>query len=239
MEANYFITGIDTDAGKSVVTGVMARWLRSKGVRVITQKMAQTGNTESSEDIAAHRRIMGVAAFPEDAEGATCPYIFPFPAAPDLSARLAGKRIEFGVIRKATEQLKERYECVLTEGVGGLMVPLCGCRTVADYLTEYPCPVVLVCHGRLGSVNHALLSLEVCRNRGIRVAALVYNTGLAADPVIAEDTRRTLREAGERYFPGIPLIDFPFWEEGVSLPDFAPDFAPLFGSERTFRMSIE
>lgn len=58
----YFITGIDTDAGKSIVTGVLARDMRARGERVITQKFIQTGNTSISEDIELHRRIMGISA---------------------------------------------------------------------------------------------------------------------------------------------------------------------------------
>ena len=224
MQKNYFITAIDTDAGKTVITGLMARYLADRGVRVITQKMAQTGCMGASDDVAAHRRIMGAAPFPEDAAGLTCPYIFPFPASPQFSSRLAGERIELETIRNATVCLTERYDCVLTEGVGGVMVPLVDDLTVVDYLVRYPAPVILVTNGRLGSVNHTLLSFEVLDNHGIEVAAMVYNDFVAADPLIAADSFDTLRRYLYRYFPGGVAMRVGEWSKGDATPDFSKIF---------------
>ena len=71
--AVYFVSGIDTDTGKSIVTGVIARTLRQKGVNVITQKFIQTGCKGISEDILKHREIMGIEPEEADREGLTCP----------------------------------------------------------------------------------------------------------------------------------------------------------------------
>ena len=70
--ATYFISGIDTDAGKSIVTGIIARTFISDGVKVITQKFIQTGCTGLSEDILKHREIMGIAPQEVDRDGTTC-----------------------------------------------------------------------------------------------------------------------------------------------------------------------
>ena len=92
----HFVSGVDTDAGKSIATGWLARTWLDAGRRVATLKLAQTGNVGSSEDIARHRAMMGVGPLPEDAEGLTAPYIFPHPCSPDLAARLAGAEIDPG-----------------------------------------------------------------------------------------------------------------------------------------------
>lgn len=221
MRKSYFITAIDTDAGKSVVTGVMARYLRERGVGVITQKMAQTGCLSASEDIETHRRLMGVPAFPEDLSGLTCPYIFPFPAAPQLSAGLVGAEISFDVIHASTVELEKRFDCVLTEGVGGLMVPLAGDRTVLDYMKQFPQPVILVTNGKLGSVNHTLLSLEALKNHGAEVVGLVYNHFIETDPVITADSLDTLHRYTSRYYPEAVFCEIPRWQEGDKIPDFS------------------
>lgn len=78
----YFISGIDTDAGKSYCTAWYARELIQRGLRVITQKFIQTGNTGHSEDIDLHRRLTGTGYLPEDKEGLTCPRYSPTPAPP-------------------------------------------------------------------------------------------------------------------------------------------------------------
>ena len=77
--AVYFISGIDTDAGKSIVTGVIARTLLQKGVHVITQKFIQTGCVGISEDILKHREIMGIPPQEVDRDGTTCPYVMTYP----------------------------------------------------------------------------------------------------------------------------------------------------------------
>ncbi len=224
MKRRYFITAIDTDAGKTLATGLAARWLAEEGVPVITQKMAQTGCTHTSEDIETHRRLMGIPLQEADLEGTTCPYIFPFAASPQLAAELAGEKIDLFRIFEATGRLEETYECVLVEGVGGLMVPLVDNLTVADYLVRHPHPTVVVVHARLGSINHALLTLEVCRARGIEVAGVVYNTGIATDPRITDDTRAVLQQALGRDFPEAAFIEIPRWHTGDPLPDFSPLF---------------
>ena len=81
--AVYFISGIDTDAGKSIVTGVIARTLLQKGVHVITQKFIQTGCVGISEDILKHREIMGIPPQEVDKDGTTCPYVMTYPAVSD------------------------------------------------------------------------------------------------------------------------------------------------------------
>ena len=224
MQKSYFITAIDTDAGKSIVTGLMARYLHEHRVNVITQKMAQTGCTGISEDIETHRRIMDVPLFPEDTAGQTCTYIFPFPAAPQLSAELVGQKIDLGKIHDTTAALEAKYDCVLTEGVGGLMVPIVDDHTVLDYMERYPQPTILVTNGKLGSVNHTLLSLEALKNHDIEVIGMVYNNFIETDPVITADSFKTLRRYLERYYPEAAFVETPGWEAGKPTPDFSKIF---------------
>ena len=84
----FFVSGIDTDAGKSYATGFLARDWNKNGQRTITQKFIQTGNVGHSEDIDLHRRIMGISFTKEDEEGLTMPEIFSYPASPHLASQL-------------------------------------------------------------------------------------------------------------------------------------------------------
>lgn len=224
MRKSYFITAIDTDAGKSVATGLLARWLTEQGVRTITQKMAQTGCVGTSEDIATHRRIMGAGEFPEDRAGLTCPVVLPFPASPQLSAARVGMKIDLEALHEATLELGRRYDCVLVEGVGGLMVPLADDLTVADYLVRYPQPVILVSGGRLGSVNHTLLTLEALARRGVELVGVVYNRHGETDPAITADSRATIGRFLGRAYPRAAMVDLPRWEEGSPTPNLSELF---------------
>ena len=215
----YFVSGIDTDAGKSYATGFLAREWNKNGQRTITQKFIQTGNVGHSEDIDLHRHIMGIPFTEEDKEGLTMPEIFSYPASPHLASQLDNRPIDFGKIKRATEELSERYDYVLLEGAGGLMVPLTTELLTIDYIAQENYPLIFVTSGKLGSINHTLLSLYACERYGIEVKAIVYNQYPSIDPLIEANTLEYLKAK----FPEIPLILLPEMKKGSEeLPDIRP-----------------
>lgn len=209
----FFISGIDTDAGKSYATGFLARVLNSNGERVITQKFIQTGNVGYSEDIDLHRRIMGIPHTLDDREGLTMPEVFAYPASPHLAARLEGRSIDFQKIERATQELTRRYDYVLLEGAGGLMVPLTDHLLTIDYVAQQRYPLIFVTSGKLGSINHTLLSLEAIRSRDIELHTVMYNLyPTQKDRTIQQDTQEYIRRELTRHFPKtkfmlVPEID--------------------------------
>lgn len=209
MSQAYFISGIDTDAGKSYVTGYLASRLMKEGKKVITQKFIQTGNTGFSEDIDLHRKIMGINMLPEDMNHTTAPVIFSYPASAQLAARIDGREIDLNVIDEATEKLKENYDIVLIEGAGGLMVPITDDFFTIDYVSSRKLPMILVANGVLGSINHTILSLEAIKARGIELVALIYNEHFDTDSVIADDTRSFLRRYVGHHFPNAKFATVP------------------------------
>ncbi len=203
MNSNiYFISGIDTDAGKSYCTAWLARELAQSGKRVITQKFIQTGNTGHSEDIDLHRRITGTGYLPEDREGLTMPEIFSYPCSPHLAARIDQRPIDFGKIERATKELARRYDIVLVEGAGGLMVPLTEEYLTIDYITEKKYPLIFITSGKLGSINHTLLSFEAIKKRGIVLDTVLYNLyPTVEDETIQKDTMEYIQNYLSKNFP--------------------------------------
>lgn len=204
-----FISGIDTNIGKTFATGILARSLAAKGHKVITQKMIQTGNTEISEDIEMHRQLMGIPFTDEDKAGLTCPYIFTYPCSPHMAAQRDGQTIQLDTITEATRQLQEKYDYVLLEGAGGLMVPNNFSSLAIDYVKEQNYPLILVTSGKLGSINHTLLSLFACKQYGIEVEALIYNLYPKTDALIEENTMEYLTQYLKKDFPATQLILLP------------------------------
>lgn len=212
----YFVSGTDTDVGKSIATGWLAARWQADGQRVITQKTVQTGNTDHSEDIARHREMMG-RTFPEDAEGLTAPAVFSYPCSPHLAARLDGRELDLSRIEAAAAELDTRYDTVLLEGAGGLMVPLKDDLLTIDWVAGHNWPVIFVTGGILGSINHTLLAFETMKARGLRVVHVIYNRFPGrADRVIDDESCAYLRAAAARYFPDAR------WEE---MPDLQASFA--------------
>lgn len=210
-EKVYFVSGIDTDAGKSYATGWLARQLNDKGQRTITQKFIQTGNAPGySEDIELHRRLMGIPYTEEDLAGLTKPEIFSYPCSPHLAARIDGRPIDFNKIERATGELTRRYDTVLLEGAGGLMVPLTEELLIIDYVAQKGYPLIFVTSGKLGSINHTLLSLEAIKRRGIKLDTVMYNLYPAVeDKTIQADTQQFIHAYLAKHFPGTKFMLVP------------------------------
>lgn len=211
-----FVSGIDTNIGKTFATGILARTLADKGKKVITQKMIQTGCTDVSEDIEMHRRLQGIPFTDADKAGLTCPYIFTYPCSPHMAAQRDGRSIDLSTITEATRQLQEKYEYVLLEGAGGLMVPNDFQSLAIDYVKEQGYPVLLVTSGKLGSINHTLLSLYACKQYGIEVKALVYNLYPATDKLITDNTMEYLTQYLAKESPDTAFITLPEYKEEMS-----------------------
>lgn len=210
----YFVSGIDTDAGKTYCTAWLAKQLNGKGIRTITQKFIQTGNSGRSEDIELHRSIMGCGMLPEDRDFTTAPEIFSYPASPLLASKIDKRPVDFEKINNATKRLADKYDVVLVEGAGGLMVPLTENMLTIDFIAQSGYPLVFVTSGRLGSVNHTLLGLEAVAARNINLYMVMYNLYPAnPDTTISDDTCCYLRSYLGTRFPGTLWTEVPVINE--------------------------
>ena len=221
-----FVSGIDTDIGKTYVTGLLAKALMQQGKNVITQKLVQTGvavdgNGEMSiaDDIIMHRQLMSLPLQPCDLDFTTCPYRYEKPASPHLSARLSKKTLNIEMITEATHCLQANYDVVLLEGAGGLLVPITEHLLTLDYIAEQGYPIVLVTSGRLGSINHTLLSLEAITARGLSVHSVVYNhihdDTNNTDFEIANSTIEFLQQYLKQHYPATHWLQIPYLNDAV------------------------
>lgn len=213
MKQVLFISGIDTGIGKSYATGYLANLLQAQGKSVITQKLVQTGNTNLSEDIELHRRIMQLPLLQADLDRLTMPAIYSYPCSPHLAAEIDNRAIDLDHISACTAELATQYDVVLLEGAGGLMVPLTRTLLTIDYIAQCGYPTVLVTSGRLGSINHTLLSLEAMQHRNMDLHSVVYNTyDSAQDATIDSDTRAYIKDIIQKRFPETLFIELPVVE---------------------------
>ena len=209
MNGIYFVTGIDTNIGKSIATGWLAKRLFDCDRSVITQKLVQTGNNGYSEDIELHRKIMGIDFTEVDKKGLTAPVIFSYPASPHLASRIDNQNLDLEIISKATEKLASQYDIVLLEGAGGPMVPLTTDLLTIDYIAQRAYPVILVTSGRLGSINHTLLCFEALLQRGMELYKVIYNMYPSTDKIIEDDTLQIIKLYMNKYFPSATLVEMP------------------------------
>ena len=178
MKNKIFITGTDTEVGKTFVTALLAKGFCKLGRTVLTQKWVETGNTEVSEDLKYHAEIMGQPLNPALYKCQN-PYLFSLAASPHLAARLDGKSIDINVLAESTEHLSDMADILLIEGAGGLLVPLAERVLTADVVKAVSASVLVVADNKLGCVNHILLTLNALKSYNIEVLGIIFNrTGL-------------------------------------------------------------
>lgn len=176
MSWGCFITGTDTGVGKSLASAALLHALARHHARVVGMKPVAAGaeiidGVLTNEDAVALRAASTLAVPPE----LDNPVLLPDPLSPHIAAQRAGAPIDIGTIVRAHRQLTERADAVVVEGAGGWHVPLSATATGADLAQALGLPVVLVVGLRLGCLNHAALTAEAIRARGLTLAGWIAN----------------------------------------------------------------
>ncbi|NGZ11237.1 MAG: dethiobiotin synthase [Nitrospira sp. LK70] len=174
MKYGIFITGTDTDVGKTLVTAALALHLKKRGFTVGVMKPIETG-VSAGRAARSDAARLGSIIESEETLGAICPYSFELPVAPLAAAQAEGQTIDLNTIKKVYRLLSGRYDCMVVEGVGGVQVPITQSDNVMSMIKRLRLPVVVVGRSGLGGINHALLTVEALRRQKIRMVALALN----------------------------------------------------------------
>jgi dethiobiotin synthetase len=189
-----FITGTDTEVGKTTITAAIAAALKANGRRPLAVKPVATGAKPPGEDA-----LQIAAAAGHEPLVHTC---FPVPASPERAAIEAGAAVDFASLFSWIQVQAEGADPLLVEGVGGWAVPLCPDQRMSDLAEALGLPVLIVAANRLGVLNHTLLTVEAVHARDLSVAGVVLNNHFASDVSLAawneQDLRRHLGD-------GIPM----------------------------------
>jgi dethiobiotin synthetase len=184
---NYFVTGTDTDCGKTFVTALLVKAARAAGIDTVGAKPVCCGPREDVE-------ILAAAAENVETLEAINPIWLQTPAAPRACEMLGEKAADYGAAVLAMRGLAERHACVLCEGAGGWLVPLRAGYMIADFALEFGWPVIVVARNKLGVLNHTLLTVESIRARGLAVAGVILNDADGTDDAATRTNRAVLEE---------------------------------------------
>jgi dethiobiotin synthetase len=192
---SLFVTGTDTEIGKTLVSCALLHGFAEAGLSAAAMKPIAAGAYFNAEDGLWHNedadQLDAAAAVLLPPEIRT-PYLLEAPAAPHIVAAQEGRSLEIAPIVECHREAMRRADVVVVEGVGGFRVPLDGLRDTADLAVELALPVVLVVGVRLGCISHALLTAEAIASRGLRLAGWVANI---VDPAMrfADENIETIR----------------------------------------------
>lgn len=218
MTRGLFITGTDTEIGKTYVTALVARSLVSAGHRVGVYKPAASGCSHRdgkliSDDALALWRAAGSPGDLAD----VCPQVFTAPLAPHLAAAAEGRTLDARLLRTGLDVWLDRSDIVLIEGAGGLMSPLGDDEYVGDLAFELGFPLLVVAANRLGVINHVLQTLIVASTfrDGMSVAGVVLNQRDAASDDLS--VGHNALEIRRRSVP--PLLAEVAWQADAFSPE--------------------
>jgi dethiobiotin synthetase len=173
----FFVTGTDTEVGKTFATCALLHVARGQGLKAIGMKPVAAGvdGNGRNEDVEA---LIAASSFASPRDQVN-PYCFEAPVAPHIAAAVEGRNIDPARIAAAARDLAADADLLLIEGVGGFRVPLGDDIDTADLAVRLGLPVILVVGLRLGCLNHALLTAEAIQARGLKLAGWIAN---AIDP---------------------------------------------------------
>jgi dethiobiotin synthetase len=182
----WFITGTDTGVGKTLVAVALTRALVARGLKTAVMKPVAAGSIDTPDgprnDDALE--LLGASNVPAAYEDVN-PWLFPTPASPHLAARAAGVTIAYEPIVASCWRLAAMSDVLVVEGAGGWLAPISGTATMADIADRLALPVILVVGMRLGCLNHALLTREAIRARGLPFRGWIANKLAEEMPLVA------------------------------------------------------
>jgi len=184
---NLFITGTDTNAGKTFVTALLTRTLRTRGFETIALKPLCSGERSDVE-------ILQAASDHRLSLDETNPVWLREPAAPLVAARLENRTLSLDALLSWFRHLSSKHPSLLVEGAGGWLVPITPTETIADLAARLALPVVVVVANRLGCINHTLLTLESIRAWGLHCPGIILNTLPTTDDIATRTNREILEQ---------------------------------------------
>jgi dethiobiotin synthetase len=204
-----FVTGTDTAVGKTHISMLILRNLRTSGVRVGAYKPVCSGaivdvvGNQHWEDIDRLRDALATS-IPDDA---ICPQRFSAAVSPPYAAMLEGRTVDADLLVAGLQWWCGKADAVIVEGAGGLLSPVTDRETVADLAVSIRFPLLLVARCGLGTINHTLLSIEAARRRGLTVIGIVMNQCHPADDrSLAESNAAEIESRGQT--PVLGILDW-------------------------------
>ena len=169
MTRGIFVTGTDTEIGKTAITAGLAAVLKRRGINAGVMKPISAGGR-------ADAKLLRRAARSDQPLDTINPIYLRDPLSPNIAARREEKILDLAPVFDASNHLSKIHDYLLVEGVGGLLVPITDDFLVADLAARLDLPLLIVARAALGTINHTLLTIEAARARGLQINSVIYNT---------------------------------------------------------------
>jgi len=206
--SGFFVTGTDTEVGKTLVSGALILKLRAQGKRVMGFKPVAAGTYKNAEGELLNEDLETLRIASQMAPGNInfCPYVLDMPVAPHLAAANKGITLELDTIMQALHKTQEHCDFVVIEGAGGFLIPLNEHENLGDFVQQIHLPIILVVGMKLGCINHALLTQEAIQRRGLKLAGWVANSLLSEMSLLKENIDTLKLKINAPFLGHIPTL---------------------------------
>lgn len=201
MAKGFFVTGTDTGVGKTVITAALIQAIRLLGLKVCGMKPIETGclksefRVESSELrvkdrvlISSDGMFLKRTAGMDDSIDSVTPIRLENPLAPLPASEIENIPVDIEKIKKAYAELSKKYEVVVVEGIGGLLVPIKRDYFVLNLARDFGLPIIIVSRPGLGTINHTMLTVNYAIKEGLTIAGIIINYSLPPEDTPSEKT---------------------------------------------------
>lgn len=185
----FFITGTDTEVGKTLVAAALILKMRAQGVNALGFKPVVAGTYQDHDGKILNEDLetLRIASQPSSGQMDLCPYILDLPIAPHIASEKIGIHLDLKIMMSAYEQIRSQAEAIVVEGAGGFLVPINATENLSDLAQKLNLPIIMVVGMRLGCINHALLTEEALASRKLKVAGWIANTLSSEMPFLEEN----------------------------------------------------
>jgi dethiobiotin synthetase len=172
----YFITGTDTNVGKTIVTACLLTINHQRGIETGVMKPIETGVDQAcSSEANSDAKFLLTVSGNQDSLEQVCPIRLKPTASPLQAARITDQALDINLILESFGRLQAKYNHILVEGIGGLLVPLTANYSVSNLIKDMSLPLIIVSRFSLGTINHTLLTVRAAQEAGIKIAGIILN----------------------------------------------------------------
>ncbi len=200
---SLFVTGTDTGVGKTIVTACLIAVFKKYHINVGVMKPIETGiDSKCSSSANSDALFLMEAAGSEDSLAEVSPIRLKLSTSPYQAALLENRDLDIASIVENYHRLSARHDCMLVEGIGGLLVPITKSYCIEDLICELELPVIVVARNQIGTLNHTLLTLRAAKQKGISVCGVILNQTSPEEPTEIERGQAEILQE----LTGVPVL---------------------------------
>ena len=201
---SFFITGTDTDVGKTCVSAAIAKYLFDKGVNVGVMKPFASGYKESIDSISEDVEILLKYSGSNDPIELVNPYYFEIPTSPYDACKQLNLEIDMSKVVDAYKQLTAIHDVVIVEGIGGIMTPISRNYFVSDLISELNLDSFIVTGSKIGTVNHLMLTYEHAQKKNLNTLGILVNQNVSDGYELSNLKQQIFGLTGKKVSGAIP-----------------------------------